>query len=323
MKNNQKIEPKFSFFKAPVTQVTMPYKHIYLNDIYQVLTGYYYKSQTIQLRSISDKNQNREFKATSFPFVTFSGTFSQRKETDLIQHSGLMVLDFDHLENIDTVKFQLLKDSYLETQLLFTSPNGHGLKWVVPVNVSGNYSHGDYFDAIRNYIETTYQIEVDKSGRDVVRVCFIGYDPDAFLHPRYGKMNKLFPPEVYTREWKKFNPAKWLEKPEGRRNFEPVPLANSLTKIQYHVEVILRRIENYQIDLTMSYEDWLRLGFSFANEFGEAGRNYFHRVSRFYYDYEPTRTDHQFDKCLQGKKTGITIKSFFQAAKDAGINIKV
>jgi hypothetical protein len=301
----------------------MPYKQISLNDIYQVLTGHYYKSQTIQLRSISDKNQNREFKATNFPFVTFSGTFSQRKETDLIQHSGLMVLDFDHLKNVETVKLQLLKDNYLETQLLFTSPNGNGLKWIVPVSVSSNYSHGDYFDAIRSYIETTYQIEIDKSGRDVVRVCFIGYDPDAFLHPRHGKMNKLFPPEVYTIERKKFNPAKWLEKPEGKKNFEPVPLQNSLTKTQYHVEVILRRIENYQLDLTMNYDDWFHLGCAFADEFGETGRDYFHRVSRFYVDYDPDGTDKQFDECLKGRKSGIKIATFFQKAKDSGINIRV
>jgi hypothetical protein len=221
------------------------------------------------------------------------------------------------------VKFQLLKDKYLETQLLFTSPNGNGLKWIVPVNVSGEFSHGEYFDAIRNYIKKNYEIEVDKSGRDVVRVCFISYDPDAFLHPRHGKMNKLFPGEVYQVERKSFNPSKWLEKQEAKRDFTPVPLSNSLTKIQYDVEVVLRRIENYQLDLTMNYEDWVRLGFAFADEFGETGRNYFHRISRFYPDYDFTGTDKQFDKCLQGHKSGITIRTFFQAAKDSGVNIRV
>lgn len=323
MKNGQNTEQKFSFFKAPVTKVTNPYKNINLNDVYQILTGHYLKKQTLKLRSISDKQENRDYKAVSFPFVTFSGTFNQRKEADLVEHSGLMVLDFDHLDNIEAVKLQLLKDTYLETELLFTSPNGNGLKWVVPVNVSGDYSHGQYFDAIRNYIQSTYKIEVDKSGRDVVRVCFIGWDPDAFLNPRHGKMNKMFPPEIYLVERKKFHPGKWLEKTTSKKDFKPVPFTSSMTRIQRDIEVVLRRIENYQLDLTMNYEDWIRLGFAFADEFGETGRDYFHRISRFYADYDPDGTDRQFDKCIDGKKSGITIRTFFQAAKDAGVNIRV
>ncbi len=323
MKDTENKIQKFSFFKAPVTQVIKPYRHISLNHVYQVLTGNFYQKQTFALRTISDKQQNRDFKAANFPFVTFSGTFSQRKEVDLIKHSGLMVLDFDHLDNVEAVKLQLLKDKYLETQLLFTSPNGNGLKWVVPINVSEDYSHGEYFDAIRNYIEDNYRIEVDKSGRDVVRVCFIGFDPDAFLHPKYGIMNKMFPPDIYLVERKKFNPSKWLNKQQPRKEFGSVKISSSMTRIQHDVEVVLRRIENNQLDLTMNYDDWLRLAFAFSNEFGESGRNYFHRISQFYPDYNPTKTDSQFNKCLQGRKSGITISSFFGAAKDAGVNIKV
>ena len=42
------------------------------------------------------------------------------------------------------------------------------------------------------------------------------------------------------------------------------------------------------VDITASYEDWLRLAFALANTLGEEGRTIFHNLSRANsgYDYE-------------------------------------
>lgn len=325
MKNSSNTEQKFSFYKAPVTNVN-PYREITLEDVYQVLTGHYLKYKTQILRRISDKGKNREFKSKSFSFVTFSGTFAQRKEEALKKHSGFLVLDFDHIETPSKLKLQLLKDKYFETDLIFTSPNGNGLKWVVSIEVSSEYGHGQNFDAINRYIQHTYQIEVDKSGRDVSRVCFLCYDPEAFLHPRHGRMIMHWPGEIFTIERKKFNPSKWLNQPQPNRKLKTQPIDKNLTRRQYHVEVILRRIENVQIDLTCNYNDWRNLGWALIDEFGETGRNYFHRLSKFHPEYDPVECDKNFDKWFKYDKpkgNKVRINSFFQAAKDAGINIHV
>ncbi|MDI3505843.1 MAG: hypothetical protein PWQ81_1065, partial [Bacteroidota bacterium] len=50
------------------------------------------------------------------------------------RHSGLLCLDFDHLNNVQILFEQLLNDDYFETQLLFRSPSGDGLKWVISVD---------------------------------------------------------------------------------------------------------------------------------------------------------------------------------------------
>lgn len=131
-----------------------------------------------------------------------------------------------------------------------------------------------------------------------------------------------FNPEIWF-ERKAFNPGDWLNNHRQRNQAEPVPGPKSSTQIQHEVEVILRRIENSRIDLTCNYSDWLKLGFAFADEFHETGRDYFHRVSCFYSGYNPAGCNRQFDKCLKRGKSGVTIKSFFQAAKDAGVNIRV
>jgi hypothetical protein len=183
MKNNINIKPIFSYFKAPVTNTT-PYKNITLIDAFKVITGEYYKPQTLLLRTITDKNINREYKAVNFPYATFSGIFETRRESSLIQHSGLIAIDFDHLESIEGTKLQLLKDPYFETELLFISPNGNGLKWIIMIDIQ-KFSHADYFQAIFNYIKKTYLIEIDKACKDVSRATFLSYDPSAFIHPKH------------------------------------------------------------------------------------------------------------------------------------------
>lgn len=88
------------------------------------------------------------------------------------------------------------------------------------------------------------------------------------------------------------------------------------------VEFVVSEIERYQLDLTIGYSNWRDLGFAIAEEFGEAGRSYFHRISRFNPGYNPGQTDKQYDRAISGKGSGITIRSFFYAAKNAGIPIK-
>jgi len=172
-----------SFFKAPVRNV-FPLNALKLHEIHSLITSNTYKRATERLRSISDIKEKRKFKANNFDYVTFSGVFEKRSDKELIKHSSLITIDFDHLGNIQLVKDQLLQDEYFDTELLFTSPSGDGLKWIIRIDLS-EATHQEYFKAIANYLQQTYNIEVDQSGKDVSRACFLSYDPDAFLHKRH------------------------------------------------------------------------------------------------------------------------------------------
>ena len=74
-------------------------------------------------------------------------------------------------------------------------------------------------------------------------------------------------------------------------------------------------------DITNGYENWLRLGFALASHFGEGGRQLFHELSRMNSQYNKKECDRKFTSCLKSEGNGITIKTFFQLVKDAGINI--
>jgi len=185
--NNPKIHcsPLFSFFKAPISN-TKPHKAVSLLQIYNAIKGDYYKERTQKLQAISDVQQARKFKAANFDYCTFSGTFTARSDKALIKHSGLLCIDFDNLQSVEKLRFQLLKDEYFDMQLLFRSPSGNGLKWIISIDTNQT-THGNYFAAVANYILQTYGVEVDKSGRDISRACFLPHDSEAFINPIHLK----------------------------------------------------------------------------------------------------------------------------------------
>ena len=124
-------------------------------------------------------------------------------------------------------------------------------------------------------------------------------------------------------EKKKFNVAEWLqkakdEKPRSTPNTSHLPLPET---IDDDVETVIRRIEASHTDITNEYRKWLELGFAFVEGFGETGRSYFHRVSRFYPKYNHEKAERQYNACLKSGVGNITIKTFFHIAKSAGVDI--
>ncbi len=189
----------FSFFKAPISN-TKPHKTVTLLQVYNAIKGDYYKLRTEELRAMLSPHslgegseemyrQARQYKARNFDYCTFSGVFSTRSDKAIIKHSGLLCVDFDHLNSSSFLRSELvelrgalLTDNYFDTQLLFVSPSGDGLKWIISIDISQT-SHGRYFAAVANYIRQTYGVEVDKSGRDISRACFLPHDPNAYINP--------------------------------------------------------------------------------------------------------------------------------------------
>lgn len=184
-KFNAMKNPQFSFYRAPVQNLE-PYKTIGMFQTYQVITGDYYKDRTARLRSFQDEKTAKKYKAIRFDYVTFSGRFTQRRIEGLIEHSGLICLDFDHLDqSLTDIKTRLINDPELIPALLFVSPGGNGLKLVLPIDLN-RANHKTWFFGLSNYYKATYGLEADKSGSDVSRACFLAWDPEAYINPKYN-----------------------------------------------------------------------------------------------------------------------------------------
>ena len=184
--------PSFSIFRRPITN-KHPYQVVNLIDVFNYIISDYAKDRTNELRTIKDDRYRRQYKADKFDYCTFSGIFSVRTDKAIIQHSGLICLDFDHLKDVESIFEALKEDAYFETLLLFRSPSGDGLKWVISFHDSyfrygkDGESYSDYqvrfFAGLYNYIFNHYDVEVDRSCRNLSRACFLPHDPAAYLNP--------------------------------------------------------------------------------------------------------------------------------------------
>ncbi len=307
---------KFSLFKNPITNIS-PNKAVSLEEIFELIKGIQYKESTERLRAISDPLENRKFKSNKFDFVTFSGVFTKRNEKGLIKHSQLLVLDFDKVPDVNSLKKALLKDKYFNSELIFTSPSGNGLKWVIKINLEEG-SHSQWFAGMVKYVKTTYNIEIDRSGADVARACFLSYDPEVKSSNKTSRIIKR----------EKFILKLWTySKNEIRNTKTPVQkqemgAAKGSGFNKEDLNILIQKIEEDNIDITSNYKNWVNIGFGLASEFAEEGREYFHRISQYYPQYSINSCNEQYNNCLRSEGKGITIRTLFQIAKEVGLIIE-
>jgi hypothetical protein len=116
--------------------------------------------------------------------VTFCGQFlGGRKMQYLIDYTGIMVLDIDKLthEQVAILREVIIRCEY--TMACFVSPSGFGLKVLVQVG-TGIEEHLSTFNSVVQYYENLTGVAIDRSGKDITRLCFVTYDPDLYYNPQ-------------------------------------------------------------------------------------------------------------------------------------------
>ncbi len=249
-----------------------------IDRVFELISSGYVKKDIELLRKTLDQKEREQIKQR-LPAITVSGTFINRhSQNDFLQHSGLIQIDIDNVQDTKKIKELLSKDIF--TLCTFISPSGNGVKVIVKINPG---SHKESFSQLEKYYLNKYKLPIDKKCKDITRLMFLSYDRDIFIN-------------------------------ENSMQFNP---------ISQDVEKIISQIELKKIDVTSSYENWLNIGFAFADSFNEGGRELFHRVSVFYPQYVKDKCNEQFNECLKKRKKGITIKTFFKIANDFEKNEKL
>ena len=121
-------------------------------------------------------------KKLELPVVCFSGEFSSRADEALFEHSGYIVLDFDHVD-VEATKTALATDDYIYACWL--SPSGDGIKALV--RITNPERHRDHFRALTAYLSRQHGLEVDETGINESRACFESYDPDIIIKDDYKR----------------------------------------------------------------------------------------------------------------------------------------
>jgi hypothetical protein len=133
---------------------------------------------------VSDIRDGESEKKKQLPVVCWSGEFTERSDDALFEHSGYIVLDFDHVD-VNSTKTSLATDDSIFS--CWTSPSGNGVKALV--KVTNPERHRDHFRALVRYFESQYGLEVDQSGINESRACFESHDPDIIItenHKNFG-----------------------------------------------------------------------------------------------------------------------------------------
>lgn len=151
-----------------------------LNDI---KTGKYINVITYLRKSLAEsKMEAYERAKKSLPAFTPSASFKGgRKLEYLTAYTQIVVLDIDKLSKEQLTNAKALAKETPYTYAAFISPSGNGLKIFVKVN-SSQENHKEAFLALQKFYEEFLSLPIDKSGKDVTRLCFVSYDTDLYLN---------------------------------------------------------------------------------------------------------------------------------------------
>lgn len=189
------MERNISYFNAPVAPYTsqdgrkimasmVPVGVLTVERLHMFITrSEELQRLTMMVRSAKDMSLAKK---TMLPYVTPYGTFTKRSRDGLAVLSGYMPVDIDHLESEERarqLRDMMADNAFLGVALAFVSPSGKGVKLFIrydPESVEqGKDTIERKFKWVSIYIKSIYNIDVDVTGKDVCRACFISYDPEA------------------------------------------------------------------------------------------------------------------------------------------------
>lgn len=133
------------------------------------------KTTVEEIRNTLDKEKANKIKL-NLPSVCFSGKFAKdRRDEDLLKHSGFIVLDFDNISELRDRQSEIITQPFVYA--CWVSPSGNGLKALV--RIAQGSKHREHFQALQEVFP-----EIDRSGINVSRVCYESYDPDIYINEK-------------------------------------------------------------------------------------------------------------------------------------------
>ncbi|WP_276345629.1 BT4734/BF3469 family protein [Daejeonella sp. JGW-45] len=160
-------------------------KNVSLVALLQSIRDGRYHNQVCELRKKLANNDldAQEFKVSSLPVFTPSGTFEGgRKKDNLVNYNSMVILDIDHL-NSDELALtfrQIINIPY--TMACFKSPSGNGIKTIVKTDCKEAKDHEKAYQQVTDCYYEKIGVNIDGSGKDVSRLCIVSSDPNAFLN---------------------------------------------------------------------------------------------------------------------------------------------
>ena len=167
----------FKNFNEVVEHKTIP------TILEEIKTGKYLHAIVYLRKSLLENKLEAYNKAKkSLPAFTPSGKFIDGRKVELLaEYSNFMILDIDKLSPEDLNKaIEIVKNCEF-TYASFISPSGNGLKILVKTD-NLKTVHKETFLLIQSHYEELLNLEIDKSGKDISRLCFYSHDENLYLN---------------------------------------------------------------------------------------------------------------------------------------------
>ena len=153
-----------------------------LAEVVDGIRSDHYKKSILKIRELVELEDQEQVDRLKKGLVAFtvSGMFiGGRKMSFLQTYNPYVILDIDKLDLADLPDL-ILKTKEIEfTRVAFLSPSGRGLKIIVEVD-SEMEKHGLAYRQVSDLYEKELGVEIDKSGKDITRLCFMSYDPEIY-----------------------------------------------------------------------------------------------------------------------------------------------
>jgi hypothetical protein len=255
------------------------------------------KERVLEYRETYDK-QIKKF----LPACTISASFIERRSLDnIVQKNKLICIDVDRYSKSKKKKCNLCVDMLLVKEMFMSHPctlfcglsvGGDGVYAIIRIADENNLAK--YFDYFKEKF-ARIGVNIDESCKDYTRLRIFSYDPDAYFNPKAL---------IYT-----IPEVKEIPKPQ-RNSYISQSDADKVEKL---IEVI----EQTGMDITQSYEDWVKIAAALQDGFGDMGLSYFHRISSYNSDYDAKATDKKWRQCQSMNK--IKLAALFYVASSYGV----
>ena len=275
------LERKTSFQINTYSQIS---KELTIRETLDLIKSNYLQKEINKLRELylDENKEGYGAEKLRLPAVTFCGSFNvERKKDKLIDYNNLIVIDIDKLSNeqIKDYEEKLLKDKFVLS--FWRSPSNFGIKGLV--NLSYNFeikdldnAHKSAFYKLYSYFEINYGIELDRSGNDTTRLCFLSYDTSLVLKDNFDnfqieendlKENNLVSTKLNAK-------TKVYDKSKNNALYNPDKRNNGIDKKE--VKEIINYLTKNKIIITADYETRYKIAYSLSNTFTfELGKLFF------------------------------------------------
>jgi P4 family phage/plasmid primase-like protien len=200
--SNDCLQQSISVCKVPKLGRVQVTRDITISEALEEITTGRFAAEVAEVRRLvaihgkdSDEAKAAKLKMPAYLFSgQVDGAVKQAMPEGRMDHSGILTLDFDGIEEAEIFRDKLASDPHVIAAWI--SPSGNGVKGLCAIErATTEEQHKAAFLAAEAYF-AGQGLEMDPSGKNSNRLCFAGSDPDARIRSGLARVLRQAPPQA-------------------------------------------------------------------------------------------------------------------------------